>query len=399
MNKIILLKKQHSEEVYVAEEDPTLLTETTDTEVVDEKPESSGGLFSAIGSLFGSKDKEIETELIQEEPQVMKEEMLVAKVDETEPVIEEIELAQTAEKDVTQYSVEAGRRALTNSNYDAAVKQFRPLAEAGDSEAQAHLGSLYYTGSGVEQNYDSAFNWYKKAADQGNVDAQYSIGNMYLLGEGVEQNNDVAATWYTLASEQGHVAALNNLENLKKLDAIKRQNQLKEEVAAAQEIVEEISDETVIEENIVDSSMTTGGEEYDAAEDPTLLSETTDAESAEKNQESSGGLFSAIGNLFGSKDKEIETELIKEEPQVMQDEMLVAKVDETEPVIEEIELAQTAEQDVTQYSVEAGRRALANNNYDEVVKQFRPLAEAGNSEAQAHLGSLYYVGKGCRTKY
>ncbi len=297
-----------SDEAYIAEEDPTLLSETTANEVDAEKPKSSGGLFSAIGSLFSSKDKETETAVAEEEPQTVQEEVLITKVDEPAPVIEEIGLAQAAEQDLTQYSVEAGRRALANSNYDAAVKQFRPLAEAGDSEAQAHIGSLYYTGSGVEQNYDSAFSWYKKAADQDNVDAQYSIGNMYLLGEGVEQSNQEAAKWYALASEKGHVAAQNNLQNLKKLDVINRQKQLNEEMADEQKVVEEKPDKTVIEE---------------------------------------------------------------------------------------VELAQeTAEQDLTQYSVEAGRRALTNSNYDAAVKQFRPLAEAGDSEAQAHLGSLYYVGKG-----
>ena len=261
-----LVEEAISEEVYVAEEDPTLLTDTTDTKVVDEKPESSGGLFSAIGSLFGSKDKEIETELIKEEPQVMEDEMLVAKVDETEPVIEELELAQTAEQDLAQYSVEAGRRALTNSNYDEAVKQFRPLAEAGDSEAQAHLGSLYYVGKGVEQNIDSSYNWYKKAADQGNVDAQYSIGNMYLLGEGVEQSNQQAAEWYALAGEKGHVAALNNLANLKKLDALNRQNQLNEEVAQQESTVEL---QSTVDEVIADTTTeATNVKSYAAGEAP-----------------------------------------------------------------------------------------------------------------------------------
>lgn len=310
-----------SEKAYDAEADPTLLSETTAKEVVGEKPTSSGGLFSAIGGFFSSKDKETETAVSKEEAPAVEEEMLIAKVEEPATVIEEIELAQAAEQDLTQYSVEAGRRALTNSNYAVAIKQFRPLADAGDKEAQAHLGSLYYTGSGVEQNYASAFSWYKKAADQGNVDAQYSIGNMYLLGEGVEQNNEDAAKWYALASEQGHIAAHNNLENLKKLDAINRQNQLNEKVTAEQEVIEE-------------------------------------------------------------------------KPQTLEEEVLFTKIDEPESIVEDTESAQAAEQDLTQYSVEAGRRALANSNYAAAVKQFRPLADAGDSEAQAHLGSLYYVGKG-----
>ncbi len=147
----------------------------------EEKEKSSGGLFSAIGGFFSGKDK---TE---------SGDVLIAKVEEPAPVVEEIELAQETETDLSQYSVQAGRRALTNNDYDEALKQFKPLAEAGDSEAQSHLGSLYYVGKGVTKDLNQAYNLYKKSADQGNVDAQYSVGNMFLLGEGVEQNNVNAA--------------------------------------------------------------------------------------------------------------------------------------------------------------------------------------------------------------
>jgi uncharacterized protein len=424
-----LTETDATEDEYVAAEDPTLATEPTDTEAVEDETESSGGFFSAIGNFFSAKDKEPETAIAEQEDAIEEEEILIAKVDEPAPVIEEIELAQDVEDDLAQYSVAAGRRALSYNDYDEAEKQFRPLAEAGDSEAQAHLGSLYYVGNGVTQNFISAFVWYKKAADQDNVDAQYSIGNMYLLGEGIEQNNEEAAKWYALASEQGHVAAKNNLQNLQKLESISKQEfedaptelAIQENVTETEipveetaetlienEVAESITDKTEefvtdqiepakefdIQEDVVISETEATVDEYVAEEDPTLLTEPTDTEAVEAETESSGGFFSAIGNFFSGKDKESETAVAEQVDPVDEEEVLIAKVDEPVPVIEEIELAQDIEDDLSQFSVDAGRRALSNSDFDEAVKQFRPLAEAGDSEAQSHLGSLYYVGKG-----
>ncbi len=393
-------------EEYVAAEDPTLLTEPVNVEEIEEKTEPSGGFFSAIGKLFSGEEKQADTEIAEED-------VIIAKLDDPAPVVEEIELAQVAEDDLSQYSIAAGRRALSYKNYDEAEKQFRPLAEAGDSEAQLHLGSLYYVGNGVEQNFISAFLWYKKAADQGNVDAQYSIGNMYLLGEGIEQNNEEAARWYTLASEQGHVAAKSNLSNLQKLDELARREtpveiDVAEEatateaevlVEAAEPIVTksniteqiELSTDSTIQDEVTDTKQIV--EKYVPETDPTLLTtEPNSTQEVEENTESSGGFFSAIGNFFSGNKKQAETEIAEEETQ--EEEIIIAKVDESAPVIEEAELVQKAENDLSQYSVAAGRRALVNGDFDAAVKQFKPLAEAGDSEAQSHLGSLYYVGKG-----
>ncbi len=404
-------------EEYVAAEDSTLLPEPTDAEQDEEETEASGGFFSAIGKFFSGEEKQGEPEIIEEETQV-EEEILIAKLDEPTPAIEEIELAQDVEDDLSQYSVDAGRRALSYNDYTEAEKQFRPLAEAGDSEAQSHLGSLYYVGNGVEQNFISAFLWYKKAADQGNVDAQYSIGNMYLLGEGIEQNNEEAARWYTLASEQGHVAATSNLNNLQKLDAVASKEvpetsvevEMSEEASAAEVLIEEtesIATESNITESIdeqieLSTDSTIQGEvteaepvveEYVAEADPTLLTEPTDAEEVEEETEASGGFFSAIGDFFSGEEKQAVSETVEEETQIEED-IVIAKLDEPAPAEEEIELTKDAESDLSQFSIDAGRRALANGDFDVAVKQFKPLAEAGDSEAQSHLGSLYYVGKG-----
>ena len=260
----------------------------------------------------------------------------------------------------------------------------------------------------------------KKAADQGNVDAQYSLGNMYLLGEGVVQNNEEAAVWYTLASVQGHVAATNNLNNLKKLDALASQapletpveierlvplNHSKKEEATpsivtgnyATEPNTEQVEQTInsaLQEEMSDKEATV--EEYVAESDPTLLK--TNTETVEEETESSGGFFSAIGDFFSGEEKPTEAELAKGKAPI-EEEMIIANVDEPTAAIEEIELAQDVEDDLSQYSVDAGQRALVDSDFDAALKQFKPLAEAGDSEAQSHLGSLYYAGKGVEKKY
>jgi TPR repeat protein len=264
----------------------------------EEEPESSGGLFSAIGNFFSGGNKT--TEITELESNNENENVLIAKAEEPATATEEIKLAQKAESDLSQYSVNAGRLALTNSDYDEAYKQFYPLAEAGDSEAQSHLGSLYYVGKGVNKDLYEAYSWYKKAADQGNVDAQYSIGNMYLLGEGVEQSNRYAAKWYAMASDQGHTAAKNNLKNLEKLEALNKENQLKLDALAAEEkalAIENEENKTSVELTALDNEEKTVETNIDT--------ETDDVE--EKP-----GFFK---RLFGS--KSTENEILKETEEVL----------------------------------------------------------------------------------
>jgi TPR repeat protein len=49
------------------------------------------------------------------------------------------------------------------------MAELRVDANAGDADAQVHLGIAYALGQGVPQDYVEAVSWYRKAADQGNV--------------------------------------------------------------------------------------------------------------------------------------------------------------------------------------------------------------------------------------
>ncbi len=92
-----------------------------------------------------------------------------------------------------------GVDAYNHSDYATAVREWRPLAEQGDVEAQGNLGFMYGKGRGVSQDYAEAVKWYRKAAEQGYAEAQYNLGIMYGIGQGVPQDYVLAHMWFNLA--------------------------------------------------------------------------------------------------------------------------------------------------------------------------------------------------------
>jgi uncharacterized protein len=105
-----------------------------------------------------------------------------------------------------------GLDALHHGQYEAALKEWKPLAEQGDVEAQIRLGYLYFDGLGVNQDYKEGVRWFRKAAEQGNAEAQGKIGIAYQLGKGdLPKDYKEAAKWFLKAAEQG---AFNRYYNL-----------------------------------------------------------------------------------------------------------------------------------------------------------------------------------------
>ena len=61
----------------------------------------------------------------------------------------------------------------------------QPLsAEQGDAAAQSNLGSLYYTGSGVERDDALAFQWFSRSAEQDFPAGVYHLADCYASGRG-----------------------------------------------------------------------------------------------------------------------------------------------------------------------------------------------------------------------
>ena len=85
-------------------------------------------------------------------------------------------------------------------DYATALREWRPLAEQGNAEAQYNLGNMYRKGLGVPQDYGEAVQWYRKAAERENAKAQLFLGNMYFFGQGVSKDYVQAYMWYILAA-------------------------------------------------------------------------------------------------------------------------------------------------------------------------------------------------------
>ena len=100
--------------------------------------------------------------------------------------------------------VKAGIDAWQSADYARAVAIWRPLAEAGDADAQFNLGQAYRLGRGVKIDLGSAQTWLERAATQGHVDAQTTLG-LLLFGNG---NQAAGARWLKQAAEKGDARAM-----------------------------------------------------------------------------------------------------------------------------------------------------------------------------------------------
>ena len=72
--------------------------------------------------------------------------------------------------------VKAGVDAWSRGDYRTAIDQWRPLAIAGDADAQFNLAQAYKLGRGVPLDPALAESWFRKAAAQGHVQAQDNYG-------------------------------------------------------------------------------------------------------------------------------------------------------------------------------------------------------------------------------
>jgi len=102
--------------------------------------------------------------------------------------------------------------AYESGNYKEAARQFRPLAEDGDAEAQYYLGYMYEKGQGVAKDQAIMRKWYQRAADGGNAKAQYKVAVGYAFGlAGLPQSDEDAAKWLRQSAENGYKRAQKTL--------------------------------------------------------------------------------------------------------------------------------------------------------------------------------------------
>jgi uncharacterized protein len=93
--------------------------------------------------------------------------------------------------------------AFQRGDYATALRLLRPLADAGNPEAQADLGLMYSKGNGVPQDSAEAFKWYSKAAYHGHPGSQLVLCAMLAIGRIVPQDYVHAHMWCNLAATHG----------------------------------------------------------------------------------------------------------------------------------------------------------------------------------------------------
>jgi uncharacterized protein len=100
---------------------------------------------------------------------------------------------------LAQADVRAGVTAWEAGNYARAIAEWRPLALAGNADAQFNLGQAYKLGRGVPQDLPQAVVWFRRAADQAHVQAQDNLG---LVLYDLHRNNE-ALPWLEMSAARG----------------------------------------------------------------------------------------------------------------------------------------------------------------------------------------------------
>ncbi|RDD60748.1 sel1 repeat family protein [Ferruginivarius sediminum] len=87
---------------------------------------------------------------------------------------------------------------------EAAIAEYRELAESGHAAAQVALAGLYESGEVTgAPDARAAARWYRRAAEQGEAVAQMNLGDLYARGRGVKRDWVRAWVWLTRAARQG----------------------------------------------------------------------------------------------------------------------------------------------------------------------------------------------------
>lgn len=99
--------------------------------------------------------------------------------------------------------VRDGVEAWQAGDYQKAVAEWRPLAVAGDADAQFNLGQAYKLGRGVPADLTQAEGWYRRAAKQGHLQAEDNLGLILFTAN----KRDEAMPYITTSAARGEPRA------------------------------------------------------------------------------------------------------------------------------------------------------------------------------------------------
>ena len=102
------------------------------------------------------------------------------------------------------------KRAVSSQDFGTAFAMAKPLAEAGDAEAQFILGNLFRAGRGTRQSHIEAGLWFERASDQNHAKAANNLAYLYeenLLSPDRKSNQAKAEQYFIKSAELGFAHA------------------------------------------------------------------------------------------------------------------------------------------------------------------------------------------------
>jgi TPR repeat protein len=97
-------------------------------------------------------------------------------------------------------AAQAGWDAFGRGDYQGALDVWKPVAEAGNTDMQILVGSIYDFGQGVPQDDAEAAKWYQMAAEKGSAKAQYQLGALYTRSPQARDPKK-GYEWLTIAAQ------------------------------------------------------------------------------------------------------------------------------------------------------------------------------------------------------
>lgn len=102
-----------------------------------------------------------------------------------------------------------GLAAYQKRDWTAAIREFRPLAAAGNAAAQARLGHMLFEGLGGTKDDVEALRLLNAAAGTGDSLAQHWLGSAYFNGRAVPKDIAQALVWFGRAADKGQPESLH----------------------------------------------------------------------------------------------------------------------------------------------------------------------------------------------
>ena len=105
-----------------------------------------------------------------------------------------------------------GQIAKRHDDYAAALPFFTQAADAGNDDARATLGWMYFNGRGAERDYQKSRDYYLLSAQSGNAESMHRLGELYeSYFPDVDFPERIAMSWYEQSALLGNAASMYHM--------------------------------------------------------------------------------------------------------------------------------------------------------------------------------------------